>query len=74
MQKIFGILLILLLVWVGIEVFTKGTDGAFGGIFASHAQTRDGGHTGGGLPDSVRDRVKSAVRTNEERTLQHVDP
>jgi hypothetical protein len=35
MAKIFGILLIVLGVWVGMEIFTKGTDGAFGGIFAS---------------------------------------
>ena len=73
MQKIFGVLLILVFVWLGIEIFTKGMDGAFGGIFASHSQSRDGGQPKG-LPDSVRDRVKSAVRTNEERTLQHVDP
>ncbi|HKE11048.1 MAG TPA: hypothetical protein VKE73_05705 [Myxococcota bacterium] len=74
MQKIFGILLMLVLIWAAIEVFTKGTGGAFGGVFASHSQTQDAVQAGGGVPDRVRDRVRSAVRTNEERTLQHVDP
>jgi hypothetical protein len=74
MQKIFGVLLILLAVWVGIEIYTQGMDGAFGGLFASHSGTQRGPQTGGGLPDQVRDRVKGAVRTNEERTLQHMEP
>lgn len=39
MAKIFGILLIVLGVWLGMEIFTKGTDGAFGGIFASAGST-----------------------------------
>jgi hypothetical protein len=35
MGKAIGILLIVLGVWLGMEIFTKGTDEAFGGIFAS---------------------------------------
>ncbi len=35
MGKTFGILMIVGLVWVGLEVYTEGTHGAFGGIFAS---------------------------------------
>jgi hypothetical protein len=34
MQKVFGILIIVVLVWAGIEYYTKG-EAAFGGIFAS---------------------------------------
>ena len=34
MGKVVGILLIVLGVWVGAEVMTKGTHGAFGGLFA----------------------------------------
>jgi hypothetical protein len=34
MAKAFGILLIVIGVWVGAEVFTKGVDGAFGGAFS----------------------------------------
>ena len=39
MQKVFGILVIVLGVWVGMEVYTKGTHAAFGGIFASFVDT-----------------------------------
>lgn len=35
MGKAFGILFIVVLVWVGLEVYTEGTRGAFGGVFAS---------------------------------------
>jgi hypothetical protein len=38
MQKVFGILLIVGLVWAGIEFMTKG-DAAFGGLLASGSAT-----------------------------------
>ena len=34
MGKLFGLILIVLGVWIGIEVYDKGMDGAFGGAFA----------------------------------------
>ena len=34
MAKLFGLILIVMGVWVGIEVYDKGMDGAFGGAFA----------------------------------------
>ena len=34
MGKLFGIGLIVLGLWVGIEVYSKGTAAAFGGVFA----------------------------------------
>jgi hypothetical protein len=74
MQKVFGILFILLAIWIGIEVFTKGTDVAFGGLFAGHSPAPAGVQAGGTLPNRVRDQVNSAYRTHEERTLQQVDP
>ena len=39
MQKIFGILVIVLGVWVGMEVYTKGTHAALGGVFARFVDT-----------------------------------
>ena len=74
MQKIFGVLFILVVIWIAIEVYTKGTDGAFGGLFADHSRVQASTQASGGLPDRVRDRVKGAVRTHEERTLQQTDP
>lgn len=35
MAKVLGILFIVLGVWIGMEIFTKGTDEAFGGLFAA---------------------------------------
>jgi len=71
MQKIFGVLLILLAVWVAIEVYTNGTDHAFGGLFAGHSQA--GVSESGPLTTRARDRVSGAYRTHEERTLNQVD-
>ena len=34
MGRIVGVLLTVLAIWAGVEVYTKGTDGAFGGAFA----------------------------------------
>jgi hypothetical protein len=74
MQKIFGVLFILVAVWIAIEVYTKGTDAAFGGLFASHSHGQASVESGGPLTDRVRERVKGSVRTHEERTLQQTDP
>jgi hypothetical protein len=74
MQKIFGILFILLAVWIAIEVYTEGTDRAFGGLFASHSPTPASAQASGPLTDRVHDRVSSSMRTREERTLQQTDP
>jgi hypothetical protein len=37
MGKVFGILLIVGLVWIGLELYTEGPSRAFGGAFASFA-------------------------------------
>jgi hypothetical protein len=34
MGKAFGILVIVVGVWVGAEIYTQGVEGAFGGLFA----------------------------------------
>jgi hypothetical protein len=73
MQKVFGILFMILAIWIGIEVFTKGMDGAFGGILAGHSGTQASAQSGG-LPSRARDRVNSALRTREERTLLQSEP
>ena len=37
MGKIFGILLTVVGIWVGLEVYQKGADHAFGGLFAGES-------------------------------------
>ncbi|MAE94936.1 MAG: hypothetical protein CL910_09780 [Deltaproteobacteria bacterium] len=34
MGKAFGIVMVAGLVWIGVEVYVEGTQGAFGGVFA----------------------------------------
>ncbi len=41
MAKIFGVLLIVLGVWIGMEIYTKGMHDAFGGVFARFAEPLD---------------------------------
>ena len=70
MAKIFGVLLIVLGVWVGMEIYTKGTDGAFGGIFAGWSQpieskgktTYEKDPTGGAATSSTGERGSLAQR------------
>jgi hypothetical protein len=38
MAKIFGVLLIVLGVWLGMEIYTKGMDKAFGGALAGWSE------------------------------------
>jgi len=38
MAKVFGVLLIVLGVWLGLEIYTKGMHDAFGGAFARFAE------------------------------------
>jgi hypothetical protein len=35
MQRVFGILFIVVAIWAGVEIYTKGMEGAFGGLFGS---------------------------------------
>lgn len=59
MGRLFGILLILLGIWVGLEVYTEGADRAFGGFFARFSP-------GGPDPDArtplerIEDRAEAA--------------
>jgi len=41
MAKIFGVLLIVLGVWIGMEIYTKGMHDAFGGVFARFSEPLD---------------------------------
>jgi hypothetical protein len=70
MMKVFGILLIVVGVWVGITVFTEGSDKAFGGLFAGE-KTEGESSDGRPLPARVKEQVTGAYQLQEERTLQN---
>ena len=69
MGKVFGILLMVAAIWVGLTVFSEG-DAAFGGLFASAKP--DAGDGGGPLPARVKDRVGEALQAQEDRTEKGV--
>lgn len=56
MRRILGILLLVIGIWVGMEVYNEGVDGAFGGAlaFLSDGEEGEGNRT-------VRMRVHDAV-------------
>ncbi len=67
MGKVFVILLIVLAVWIGLTIFTEGTDQAFGGILSrltpAASQARD---TRAPL-ERVRERAEAAREAQLER-------
>jgi hypothetical protein len=72
MGRILGILVIVIGVWVGVEVYNEGVDGAFGGALAFLSDDGDGS---GDLTTRMRvhDAVSSAhaeADARRERLLQ----
>jgi hypothetical protein len=66
MGKVFGILLIVVAIWVGLTIFNEGTDAAFGGLFAgSGNKVADG--SGRPLPRRVEESVRKSYREHEEQ-------
>lgn len=71
MQKLMGIVLMVVGIWVGIEIYTQGIDGAFGGIFAS---SRGAGEqtTLSTQPTTPPDN-RTVVRRAGDRVQSHMD-
>ena len=64
MQRMIGIILIVLALWVGIEVYTEGTERAFGGLFASGSEEPDEQRS---TPQRAADAVQRAYDKSAER-------
>jgi len=75
MAKMFGVLLIVLGVWIGMEIYTKGMHDAFGGAFArfeepihpSGRTSYDQGAERGSLARRVGAKVESDIKAGERR-------
>jgi hypothetical protein len=65
MARLFGIVLIVLAIWVGVEVYTKGVGGAFGGVLA--------GATDAPATRSTPDRALDAFQRAYDKSEQRVD-
>ena len=70
MQKLFGIVVIALGVWVGMEVYTKGTHAALGGIFANFAEAPAAGT---GAPQSTLKSIEQRGNDARDRQLQRIE-
>ena len=58
MAKVFGVLLIVLGVWAGMEIYTKGMDKAFGGALAGWSE-----------PASPREPMAKRMSTRVQESL-----
>ena len=68
MSKAFGILLIVGMIWIGLELFTEGPSRAFGGAFASFlAPDADPNEPALSTPQRAGAAVERAHRVNDER-------
>ncbi len=69
MGKAFGILLIAVMIWIGLELYLKGPDGAFGGAFSSYlgADAAEEGEQSLSTPQRAGAAVERAHRQNEAR-------
>jgi hypothetical protein len=63
MGKLFGIVLLVTAFWIGAEISTNGTDGAFGGLFASDDPVGEMRST----PQRVGDKARRSIRAGEDR-------
>ncbi len=66
MGKIYGIVLLVVGIWVGMTIYTEGLDNAFGGVFS-----KLGGESVGRdvrpPTERIRERVQSAADERTER-------
>lgn len=74
MGKIFGLLLIVAGMYLGAEIYTKGIDAAFGGVFAGLADPIEPGGVGHEADDRtlgqrVGDHVESDINAAFERRM-----
>ena len=73
MERLFVISMIVAAIWAGAEVYTKGVDGAFGGIFASAFEAPANRST----PDRAADAFQRAYDKSGDRVdemLERQDP
>ncbi len=76
MGRLFGILAIVLGIWIGLEVYTKGTDQAFGGVFAGlmdPVSDYEPSPDGRSPVQRIGDQVRDDISLGADRTLRHID-
>ncbi len=63
MGKMFGLVVLVTALWVGMEVYQEGVDGAFGGAFAdlSDSDGEQASRDGRSVPRRAGDKVQNAL-------------
>lgn len=69
MQRVFGILVIVVGIWVGLEVYNEGTAGAFDGLFVrlGMAEEADPDEPHSTPGERAADRLRSAYQKGMDR-------
>ena len=76
MGKMFGILAIVVGIWIGIEVYTKGMDAAFGGVFAGltdPVSDYEPSPDGRSPAQRIGDKVQDSINLGAERTRRGIE-
>jgi hypothetical protein len=68
MGRIFALAFIVLVIWAGAEVYTKGIGGAFGGLLSSFEAPAERS-----APDRAADAFQRAYNTSESRVDRQLD-
>lgn len=69
MGKLVGVILLVGAFWAGAEISTHGTEGAFGGVFASDDALRDLRST----PQRIGDKARRSLKAGEDRVNRMLD-
>ncbi|MBW2272942.1 MAG: hypothetical protein JRG96_06700 [Deltaproteobacteria bacterium] len=72
MGSVLRIAFIVGLVWVGMEFYVEGVDGAFGGVFSSRKEA-EAASAFVSTPKRVEERVNRSIELGEERTRKLLD-
>jgi hypothetical protein len=67
--KLLGIVLFVLVLWAGVEIFTKGTDGAFGGLFARLSGKPPAAEHALPIPKRIGQKVQHELNDAMERRM-----
>lgn len=67
--KLLGIVLLVLAIWAGAEIMTKGTDGAFGGLFARLSGKPAAAEHALPIPKRIGEKVQHELNDAMERRM-----
>ena len=73
MGRVFGILFVVLAVWSGVEVYTEGTAGAFGGLFPRLGLVAEEQEAAPPVTERAASAWREAYQAAEERVRDQTD-